>query len=679
MTSLHQIGSDSSALPGQGTGTSTAPITVGLVQINNSFSGQNYLPYSAALLQTYVEKHSPNPDRYRFLIPIYKRTAISEVVDALLEADVVGFSTYVWNGQISLEIARRLKKRKPDIVIVFGGPHVPDQPEEFLRQNTSVDIAAHNEGEDILFRLLEMFPERDWEKLSGVSFIKPDGSFVRIPNGPRFRELDTVPSPFLEGAFDKLIAANPNERWIGLWETNRGCPFRCTFCDWGSATAAKVTKFSDDRLFQEAEWFGRHGIEYVFVCDANFGIQKRDVELARYVAQVKERTGYPKSFSVQSTKNQTDRAFETHKILADAGLNKGVVLSMQSLDPTTLVAIKRDNISLKTYDDLQRKFTRDGVETYSDLILGLPGETYESFIRGVDLLIQNGQHNRIQFNNLSILPNAEMGDPAYQAEHGIVTIKSKIINLHGEHIELEDDVDEEQDLVVCTDTMTRDDWCRTRVFCWMTALLHFDKLFQLPLILAHQISGIAYQDMIEAFLDADPVEYPTIAWISDLFWKEARSIQQGGAEWVFAKEYLGIYWTADEYVFIKLTDDKTFDAFYGEAEKLVTELVTARNPSAPIDALQEASTLNHAMVRQPFVRDDITIETNYDLLTFWKSIRDGLPADLNKKPTVVLIDRSSKPYDDFQEWCREVVWWGNKRGAYLYTNQTVEKQLAGHY
>ena len=87
---------------------------------------------------------------------------------------------------------------------------------------------------------------------------------------------------------------------------------------------------------------------------------------------------------------------------------------------TTLEAIKRDNISLGTYMELQRRFTRDKVETYSDLILGLPGETYESFVKGVDQLIENGQHNRIQFNNLSILPNAEMGDPAYQAQvrHG---------------------------------------------------------------------------------------------------------------------------------------------------------------------------------------------------------------------------------------------------------------------
>ena len=359
----------------------TASVTkIGLVQINNSFSGQNYLPYSVALLQTYVEQKSARPERFLFLPPLYKRIRIADAVAALLDADLVGFSTYVWNGRISLEIARRLKIAKPGIVIVFGGPHVPDQPEAFLRANPQIDLAVHNEGERTFLKLVEMFPARNWEELSGVSFVKSDGSFVRKPNVERVRDLDEIPSPFLDGAFDAIMAANPNESWIGLWETNRGCPFRCTFCDWGSATAGKVTKFGDERLFREVDWFAEKKIEYIFCCDANFGIQKRDVDIANYVADVKKSTGYPVALSVQNTKNATERAYLTQKILSDAGLNKGVALSMQSVDMTTLEAIKRDNISLGTYMELQRRFTRDKVETYSDLILGLPGETYE-FVR----------------------------------------------------------------------------------------------------------------------------------------------------------------------------------------------------------------------------------------------------------------------------------------------------------
>jgi hypothetical protein len=165
--------------------------TIGLVQINNSFSGQNYLPYSVALLQTYVQKNAQDPGRFRFLPPLYKRVRIADAVESLLEADLVGFSTYVWNGRISLEIARRLKVLKPGIVIIFGGPHVPDQPEAFMRANPQIDLAVHNEGEKTFLKLLESFPDREaWQTLPGVSFVKPDGSFVRNANVDRVRDLD---------------------------------------------------------------------------------------------------------------------------------------------------------------------------------------------------------------------------------------------------------------------------------------------------------------------------------------------------------------------------------------------------------------------------------------------------------------------------------------------------------
>ncbi len=194
------------------------------------------------------------------------------------------------------------------------------------------------------------------ERDDGISYIDRDGQFVRKANAARLRDLSEVPSPFVNGLFDDLMRANPDEHWIGLWETNRGCPFQCTFCDWGSATAGKLNKFDVDRLLDEVDWFAPK-IEYVFCCDANFGILPRDVDIAKRVAEVKRATGYPVALSVQNTKNATDRAYETQKILSDAGLNKGVALSMQSVDTHTLESIKRQNISLETYLELQRRFT----------------------------------------------------------------------------------------------------------------------------------------------------------------------------------------------------------------------------------------------------------------------------------------------------------------------------------
>lgn len=293
--------------------TNTNPIKVGLVQINNSFSGQNYLPYTSACLRSYVEVNAFNPGRYIFLPFIYKRMAISHIVENLKEADIVGFSTSVWNANISLEVARRLKKLKPNIIIIFGGPQVPDKPEVFLRKYTFIDVVAHNEGEKIFLEILEHFPECEWINIRGVSYIDKDLTFVKTAPVQRMKDLEQLPSPFLNGIFDQLIKDNPEEKWIGLWETNRGCPFQCTFCDWGSATAGKVNKFEKERLFHELDWFVANKVEYIFVCDANFGSLKRDIEIAQYVADLRAKTGYPHGFSVQSTKNATERAYITQK------------------------------------------------------------------------------------------------------------------------------------------------------------------------------------------------------------------------------------------------------------------------------------------------------------------------------------------------------------------------------
>lgn len=648
---------------------------IGLVQINNSFSGQNYLPYSVGILQAYAMRHLSRPGDFEFLLPIYARVPVEQAVCALEEADIVFFSAYVWNIRISLEIAGRLKERSPDCRIIFGGPQVPDRTEVFLRKNRFIDLACNGEGEQAFAAILEH--GEDLEKVPSISYLDRNGTFVQRPRAPRIKDLPTVPSPYLEGVFDTLMECRPQERWIALWETNRGCPFSCTFCDWGSAVASKLYSFDLERLQREIQWFADHRIEYVFCADANFGILPRDVELTRHVAEVKRSRGYPHALSVQSTKNATERAYQVQKILADAGLNKGVAISMQSMDPTTLKAIKRDNISLKTYSELQRRFTRDRVETYSDMILGLPEETYDSFVDGVAAIIEGGQHNRIQFNNLSILPNAEMNDPDYRAKYGIETVVSRVVNIHGELTT--EEVYEEQELVVATKAMPRDQWVRTRAFCWMTALLYFDKVFQIPLTVARHCCDVRYRELLEFFTEGDLADYPTLSEIREFFRVEARRIQDGGAEYVYSKEWLGIWWPADEYILIRLTAQGKLEAFYREAQARIASLLTSKDLALPSQLLADAVRMNCALLKQPFVHEDCEIELGYNVMEFYRSALEGTAVPLEARPSRYRIDRSSQTWSSWDAWCREVIWWGNKKGAYLYGNAPVSAELAGHF
>lgn len=656
-----------------------SPVRVGLVQINNSFSGQNYLPYSVGLLQGYVHQHAPNPHQYEFLPPVYKRMAVKHAVARLRGADVVGFSAYVWNFRLSLEIARRLKEEQPGVLIVFGGPHVPDRAEAFLRENPFVDVACHGEGERVFLDLLECVPRRDWSGVGSISYLAGNGRFVSNPRLPRTPDLAAIPSPYLEGVFAPLMEANPDERWLALWETNRGCPFSCTFCDWGSATAAKVFQFDMPRLLEEVEWFAGQRIEFVFCCDANFGMLPRDLDLVQHVAGVKARCGYPQALSVQNTKNATERAYQVQKQLADAGLNKGVSISLQTVDARALTAIKRQNISSASFEELQRRFTRDGVETYSDLILGLPEETYDSFADGVSRVIENGQHNRIQFNNLSILPNAEMGAPEYQRRFGMEMVRSKIINIHGSLFTSEDDVQEYQELVIATGTMPRPEWRRTRAFCWMAALLHFDKVFQIPLVLAHERTGIHYRELLETFSEGDVREFPTLAFIRDFFHDTARDIQNGGEEYCRSERWLNIYWPADELIFIRLCTEGRLESFYREAGELLGRCLASRGVALPEGVLDEAVRLNHALIKLPFQEEDLDLELGHNVWEFYRGALEGGRVSLECRPRLYHIDRTSRRFASWEEWCQQVVWYGNKKGAYLYSNQCVEPQYEGHF
>ena len=654
-------------------------VKVGLAQINNSFSGQNYLPLSVGMLQAYAQKHLKQPERYEFQLPIYRRVPVDQGVQHLQGVDIALFSTYVWNYRISLEIAKRLKLQSPDTVIAFGGPQVPDRVEGFFQEYPFIDVACHGEGERTAVAILDNFDTRDWQDIPGVSFLKEDGTLIQNPKAPRNRDLSLDPSPYLENTFAALMAAHPEEQWIALWETNRGCPFSCTFCDWGSAVQSKVLQFDLERLYREVDWLAEHKIEFVFCCDANFGILPRDLDIAKHVAAAKQAVGYPNALSVQNTKNATERAYQTQKILSDSGLNKGVAIALQSMDPNTLASIKRDNISLETYQELQRRFTREGVETYSDMIMGLPGETYESYANGVSTVIDNGQHNRIQMTNLVILPNAEMGDPEYQARYGMETVESKIINIHGSLFESADEISETQLLVVSTNSMPKDDWVKTRAFSWTAGLLHFDKVLQIPLIVLHQTCDISYRELFEAFSEGSFEDYPVLREMQELFEDRAREIQQGGHEYVPSDQWLNIWWPADEYMLIKLCIEGKLQDFYREAEGVLERTLSQKYLSLPEGLLHEAILLNQNLIKLPFQDEDVILDINYNFWEFYQAVLVGQPIPIEQRHSTYHIDRTSNTWSSWHEWCREVIWYGNKKGAYLYGNNVIEPQLEGHY
>jgi tRNA A37 methylthiotransferase MiaB len=640
-----------------------------------------YLPHSAGLLQAYVQKHIPDPDRYAFLTPLYRRLRVAEAVAHMGAADVVGFSAYVWNIRLSLRIAEALKARRPETLVIFGGPQVPDDAEAFLREHPYVDLACHGEGERTFLEVLERRFDRCWEAVESVSFIGRDDRYVQNRRRERIRELDEVPSPLLEGTYENLMRSNPGQSWLLTWETNRGCPFSCTFCDWGSATGSKVFRYGMDRLALEIKWMVDHGIHHLVVCDANFGMFTRDVDIAQMLADEFARGRSPLSVSTQNTKNRTERSEAIQRIFRDSRvISFGASISLQSVDPSVLKAIRRDNISSEAFERLQRHYAREGLDTYTDLIIGLPGETYDSFTDGIDRVIRNGQLNRVAFYDCTILPNAPMAEPGYREAHGLETIPVPLIHAHQPLDRFrEDEAPETIDVVVSTRMLDREEWVRAVVFANLVELLFFDRLLHLVMVILSEGYGLSYRRMIEAFLDAEESAFPTVASAVRRLEEHAKNIQRGGTPQMAAPEWLCLWWPADQHTVIRFARERLFDSFYEEATALLAQC--AKADGVPVDPvlLTDAVQLNHAMFALPFQWKDKVIKLSFPVATAYQSILSGQKADLDRRPETILVQRSGTVWVKWDDWYEDLVRRVFLRKNYLYPIRIIDApELPGY-
>ena len=653
--------------------------SIGSAQINNGFSDQYYFPYSIGLLEAYFRRHSVDPKRYTFLPAIYKRIPLQDAVEQLITCDVVLFSVYVWNINISLAIARELKRLRKDVFIIFGGPSVPDLAKEFLLSNKVVDVACHQEGERTLTSLLDCFPDSGWRDTPGISYLDEAGVYNTNPLLKRMRDISQIPSPYLGGMFDRLIYENPGEKWLVSWETNRGCPFACAFCDWGSAVNSKVSRMDMKKLKAELAWFAEHKIEFIFVCDANFGMLKRDYEIAEYAVAVRKEYGYPHVLSVQTTKNARERSYKIQKLLYDGGLHKSVNLAMQSTNPETLNEIKRGNISIDDYSELQRRFLRDGIPTYSDLIVGLPGDTFDSFVNSIEELISSGQHYRIQFNNLSILPNAEMAQPEYITKNRIQTVQIPIVNMHGSlDDEPSDGICERQDLVVSTKDLPKEDWIRARRYATTAEFFYFNKVLQVPILLCNIYENVPFKNMLLALMNVNnDKKYPVLSLLNEMFSSHAVGITNGEPEFVYSEHWLAIYWPPGEFAIIKLFDEELFEGFYKESGEVLRSVVSPTVDAARL--VDESILYNKELMRLPGYQDDLELSFSYDIDSMYRSALIGEREPIEVGEYRYLVKKSDWDYQDPESWARKVIWYGHRSGAYMYGTVPMEQDIAGHY
>ena len=453
-----------------------------------------FIPYAYGMLRTYVEQNPRLSYGFDWAPPIWKMEPVETIAARIGRPDVLLGSCYVWNHNHHCAVARRVKADRPGCCVIFGGPHVPLDNPAYFKAHPYVDVLVRHEGElpleQLLLRVLDGAP--DLADIQGIAYNR-NGRFVISGGNPRLPRDLPVPSPYLSGVFDDFISESGSAA-IALWETNRGCPHSCSFCDWGVRTMNRLRLHDADKVLAEIAYIAARRIEDIYVTDCNFGLFKRDLAFAEKLVAVKQATGYPKRVRIQFAKNSNDTVFKISKLLNDNDMLWGTTLSMQSVDMDVLAAVNRGHIGIDNYKDLKQRYSRHGIPTYTELILGLPLESRDTFIDGICALFDIGIHDDIRVFELALLPNAPISQPAEREKYGLDTREKPL------RLPAPGSVRESVELVFGTRAMPYPDWAYCLLFGEAIQALHNGGYTRFLAIYLNDARGVSYRRFYDGLL-----------------------------------------------------------------------------------------------------------------------------------------------------------------------------------
>ncbi len=457
------------------------------------------------------------------------RLPLEEGAAALRDHDVIGLSLCSWNLRYAVALAARLREAGGPL-IVAGGPSVPrDLPgaSRFLAEHQAFDVLVLGEGERAFVEILHAVRSGgDLQEVRGLALRGGDGSVVLTPARARLRDLADLPSPYLDGTFDERWAELGPAAQMAPIESNRGCPFSCSFCDWGQATQSAVVDLALDRVCAELDRVGELGIDLVYFVDANFGIRPRDAQIVEHLCEVRRRTGHPARCIFHLTKNATTRNLHTLERLRAAGIDCRMSLSMQDFDRRVLGAISRSNIPPARALALRALCHERGIPTFNELILGLPEQTLDSVCTSVVAATTPWPGDRFAIYLCRLLENTALASEQHRMAYGLKTVWCPTVSADP-LVDLV--VEEREEIVVGTATMTSEQWCRAYAFGHMVALCSqhglMDDVYR-ALVFTHGLDAVGW---FHQLLDAleDP-RWPSLGRLGRVLERYTCSILGGG-------------------------------------------------------------------------------------------------------------------------------------------------------
>lgn len=635
------------------------------VQANDIYGSEQkttYIPYATGCIQAYCMQNEIIKESYSFKKIIYSRKPPEELLKELENPFMVLFSCSVWNMEYNKAVAEKIKSAYPQCYTVFGGHNISPDGRD-LEKYPFVDFLTHRFGEEPTEGILESLAlGKKLCDVANISLRDEKGSVITTKYEPQTG--CDYPSPYLTGVFDEIL--KDNIKFSGLFESNRGCPNSCSFCDW-SSLKSKVRLFPMERVIAEINWFVEHKIEYIYCTDGNFCLFDRDAEIADYIVECKEKYGYPQIFKAFFTKNRFNFVFDVSTKFFTSGLDKAKTISFQSMNPEVLKNVGRKNISTEKFRELMKNYNELNIATFSELILGLPGETYASFCDGVRDLIENGQHFAINIYPCELLPNAEMGQKAYQEKFGIKSTRVPFKLIHSNSSHSEKEITEYSEYITSTSAMSKEEWARALLFASYVQGLHNLGLLRAVAIFLRHEHNVNYDKFYNDLISySEKNEETLLGKIYKKISTLCTGVIKGANGLVSNCEGLGdMWWGFDELVFLEFY--KKLELFYKEVKDFVLSEYTANEATDALFSYQQD-------IIKKIGKDKLIISNEYDFYSYFSGIYLSKYKQLQKKKTILQVTDTS-PVATFPDFAREAVWYGRNRRATDYTGNSYKIEL----
>ncbi len=626
------------------------------VEAGFSFDNDVYLPYATGTIAAYLKQKGCFDEKFNLAGFFFRREQTDSIIERIDEPYIVGFSCCIWNQEFNLVLAEKIKNKYPECTVVFGGHNITVN-DNLLKKYPFIDILIFGEGEKTFCELLSSLENGNLKDVDNISF-RRNGTVFLTPAAPPCAPSD-FPSPYLSGIFDGILSKEDHSHLLCVLETNRGCPYSCSYCDW--CAGRSVRKFPTEKVFAEIEWFAKQKIEYCFCADSNFGIFDRDIEIARFAAETKKKYGFPKVFRTCFAKESNENVFRISGILNDAGMDKGATMAYQTLSETALKNINRKNLTLEHFSSLLKKYNEAGIPTYSELILGLPGETRESFCRGICRILESGQHNSLSIYYLELLPNSEMAQPSYIAKHKLGSVRIEFNHMHS--IKKDTEINEYSHIVQSTATLSKDDWVYCNLFSVCVQCFHSLGYLRCIAMYLNNEKNISYYDFYSSLtnyiLTAENTE---ISRLFSLF-KERLSSSLSG-EWNYTSPDFGeIAWAFEEGAYLNLI--KNSDKMMAELDIFLSAYFDNKTLYSQLKEYQQA-------VLRSCGKNNEQHSFDFDFLSFFDRINQGKKAKLEKERAVYTFSAENN-FSSWKDFAKEIVWFGRRRGDTFFSNRPNAK------